>query len=180
MQRLKGRKAKFALVVTVLVLIVVVLLFSGIDFNTVRNPLTDAIESGESTLTAIDRNHQSITDFTKDQQDEAKVLLQTAQMSQEQANTSLTYARRTNDEFVLSMAQNYALLLDSSEVMNQGVDHLLTVNDCLQKTLNDYWQGSYQAASDNASTCLQTLEPLADQFEQNNQTLEEINYRYLA
>lgn len=180
MQRLKGRKAKFALVVTVLVLIVVVLLLSGIDFNAVRNPLTDAIESGESTLTAIDRNHQSITDFTKDQQDEAKVLLKTAQMSQEQANTSLTYARRTKDEFVLSMAQNYALLLGSSEVMNQGADHLLTVNDYLQKTLDDYWQGSYKAASDNASMCLQTLEPFSDQFEQSNQTLEEINYRYLA
>ncbi|HVO86069.1 MAG TPA: hypothetical protein VMT06_02980 [Candidatus Eisenbacteria bacterium] len=180
MQRLKGRKAKFAIVVTVLVLIVVVLLFSGIDFNTARNPLTDAIESGESTLTAIDTNHQSMKDFTKDQQDEAKSLLKTAQVSQGQANKSLTYARRTSDEFVLSMAQNYALLLDSSEVMNQGVDHLLTVNDELQKALDDYWQGSYQAASDNASMCLQTLESLTGQFEQNNQTLEEINYRYLA
>jgi hypothetical protein len=180
MQRLKSRKAKFALIATVLILIVIFLLLTSLDFNTTSNPLNDAIVSGESTLTAIDRNHQSILDFAKDQRDEAKVLLKTAQMSQEQAKASLTYARRTNDEFVLSMAQNYALLLDSSGVMNEGVNNLLTINDSLEKTFNNYWQGSYRAASDNASNCLQTLEPLVDQFTQKNQTLEQLNYRYLA
>lgn len=180
MQRLKGRKSKFALVLTAVVLIVAVILLSGATLNNVRNPLTDAIESGESTLTAIDRNHQSITDFAGGQQELAKELLETARASQEQANTSLTYARHTDDEFVLNMAQNYAFLLDSSDAMNQGVDHLLTVDEDLQTALDYYWQQSYESAADSASTCLQTLEPLVDQFEKSNQTLDGINYRYLA
>jgi hypothetical protein len=180
MQRLKGRKTKFALVLTAVVLIVAVILLSGATVNIVRNPLTDAIESGESTLTAIDRNHQSMTDFAGDQQELARELLETAQASQEQANASLTYARHTNDEFVLNMAQNYAFLLDSSDAMNQGADHLLTVDKDLQNALNYYWQQSYKSAADSASTCLQTLEPLVDQFNKSNQTLDGINYRYLA
>ena len=35
---------------------------------------------------------------------------------------SLTYARHTDDEFVLNMAQNYGYLLESSYVINQSLD----------------------------------------------------------
>lgn len=179
MQRLKSRKVKFAIVLTALVLVLIVLFLSGLSFNTVRTPLTDAIESGESTLTAIDRNHQSITQFTKDQQQEARELLKTAQISQEQASTSLTYAKHTNDEFVLNMAQNYALLLDSSGAMSEGVDHLLMVNDDLQRAMDYYWKRSYKSAADSASACLQTLEPGVSQFQKSNESIGEINYQYL-
>jgi len=92
----------------------------------------------------------------------------------------LTYARHTDDEFVLNMAQNYGFLLESSYVMNQGVEHLLAVDNDLQKALSYYWQKSYSSAANTASVCLQKLEPLIGDFNTCNQTLENINYRYLA
>jgi hypothetical protein len=64
--------------------------------------------------------------------------------------------------------------------MNQGVECLLTVNDNLQKALNYYSQRSYSLAADSASICLQSLEPLVGNFDAGNQSLERINYRYLA
>jgi hypothetical protein len=180
MQGLKGRKAKFTLVLMASVVIVAVLLFSLFTINPVRNPLTDAIESGESTLKAVDRNHESMVKFASDLTDEAEELLKTAQTSQEQAKVGLTYARHTDDEFVLNMVQNYGSLLESSQIMNQGVECLLSVNDNLQKTLNYYSQRSYSLAANSASICLQSLEPLVGNFNAGNQSLERINYRYLA
>jgi len=180
MQGLKGRKAKFTLVLAASVVIVAVLLFGLFTINPVRNPLTDAIESGESTLKAVDRNHESMVKFASELTAEAEELLKTAQTSQEQAKVGLTYARHTDDEFVLNMAQNYGFLLESSQVMNQGVECLLAVNDNLQKALNYYSQRSYSSAADSASICLQSLEPLVGNFEVGNQSIERINYRYLA
>ncbi len=180
MQGLKGRKAKFTLVLVASVVIVAVLLFSLFTINPVRNPLTDAIESGESTLKAVDRNHESMMKFASELTDEAEELLKTAQTSQEQAKVGLTYARHTDDEFVLNMVQNYGSLLESSQVMNQGVECLLSVNDNLQKALNYYSQRSYSLAADSASICLQSLETLVGNFDAGNQSLERINYRYLA
>ncbi len=180
MQGLKGRKAKFTLVLAASVVIVAVLLFSLFTINPVRNPLTDAIESGESTLKAVDRNHESMVKFASELAAEAEELLKTAQTSQEQAKVGLTYARHTDDEFVLNMAQNYGFLLESSQVMNQGVECLLAVNDNLQKALNYYSQRSYSLAADSASICLQNLEPLVGNFDAGNQSIERINYRYLA
>jgi hypothetical protein len=180
MQGLKGRKAKFTLVLAASVVIAAVLLFSLFTINPVRNPLTDAIESGESTLKAVDRNHESMVKFASELTAEAEELLKTAQTSQEQAKVGLTYARHTDDEFVLNMAQNYGFLLESSQVMNQGVECLLAVNDNLQKALNYYSQRSYSLAADSASICLQSLEPLVGNFDAGNRSLERINYRYLA
>jgi len=180
MQRLKGRRVKLTLVLAASVVIVAVLLFSMFAINTVRNPLTDAIESGEASFRAVDRNHESMVDFAGELIEEARDLLRTAQISQDQAKLSLTNARHTDDEFVLSMAQNYGFLLESSYVMNQGVEHLLAVDDDLQKALNYYWQRSYSSAADTASVCLQNLEPLIGDFNTCNQTLGNINYNYLA
>lgn len=180
MQRLKGQKVKLTLVLTASVVIVAVLLFSMFTINTVRNPLTDAIESGEASFRAVDRNHESMVDFARELVEEARDLLKTAQISQEQAESSLTQARHTDDEFVLNMAQNYGFLLESSYVMNQGVEHLLAVDNDLQKALSYYWQKSYSSAANTASVCLQKLEPLIGDFNTCNQTLENINYRYLA
>jgi hypothetical protein len=180
MQGLNGRKAKFTLVLTASVVIVAVLLFSLFTINPVRNPLTDAIESGESTLKAVDRNHESMVKFASELAAEAEELLKTAQTSQEQAKVGLTYARHTDDEFVLNMVQNYDFLLESSQVMNQGVECLLSVNDNLQKALNYYSQRSYSLAADSASICLQSLEHLVGDFDAGNQSIERINYRYLA
>lgn len=180
MQRLKGQKVKLAFVLAASVVIVAVLMFSAFNVDTTRNPLTDAIESGEATFRAIDRNHESMVNFAKEHLAEAEDLLKTAQISQEQARMSLTYARHTDDEFVLNMAQNYGFLLESSYVMNQGVDNLLEIGDDLERALDYYSNRSYSSAADVASVCLQTLEPLVGNFDAKNQSLENINYRYLA
>jgi len=177
---LKGRKAKTILVLATSVATVAVLLFSMFTINTERTPLTDAIESGESTLRAVDRSHESMVRFAKELIEEAKELLKTAQISQEQARVSLTNAKHTDDEFVLNMAQNYEFLLESSQTMDQGVERLLAINEELQKALNYYQQRSYVSAADSASICLQSLEPLINNFAVRNRTLENINYLYLA
>src|SRR4030067_1260893 len=178
-QRLKGQKVNLAFVLAASVVIVAVLMFSAFNVDTTRNPLTDAIESGEATFRAIDRNHESIVNFAKEHLAETEDLLKTAQISQEQEKMSRTYARHTDDEFVLNMAQNYGFLLESSYVMNQGVDNLLKIGDDLERALNYYSQRSYSSAADVASVCLQTLDPLVGNFDAKNQSLENINYRYL-
>jgi hypothetical protein len=180
MQRLRSRKAKLTLVLIVSFALIGVLFFSLSVFNGARNPLTEAIESGEATLKAVDRNHESIVNFAEELTAQADDLLKTAQISQGQAEVSLGYARHTDDEFVLNMAQNYGLLLESSYVMSQGVKNLLAVNGDLQQTLNYYGQKSYSLSANSAAICLQTLEPLLVNLSANNQTLENINYRYLA
>jgi hypothetical protein len=180
MQRLRSRKAKLILILTLSFVLIGVLFFSLSMFNSVRNPLTEAIESGEATVKAVDINHESIANFAEGLTVQADDLLKTAQISQEQAEVSLVYARHTDDEFVLNMAQNYGLLLESANVMSQGVENLLAVNDDLQQTLNYYGQKSYSLSANSSAICLQTLEPLLANFSANNQTLENINYRYLA
>jgi hypothetical protein len=180
MQRLRSRKAKLILILTLSFVLIGVLFFSLSMFNSVRNPLTEAIESGEATVKAVDINHESIANFAEGLTVQADDLLKTAQISQEQAEVSLVYARHTDDEFVLNMAQNYGLLLESANVMSQGVENLLAVNDDLQQTLNYYGQKSYSLSAKSSAICLQTLEPLLANFSANNQTLENINYRYLA
>ncbi len=180
MQRLRSRKAKLTLVLIISFVLIGVLFFSLSVINSVRNPLTEAIESGEATVKAVDINHESIANFAEGLTAQADDLLKTAQISQEQAEVSLVYARHTDDEFVLNMAQNYGLLLESSNVMSQSVENLLAVNGDLQKTLNYYGQESYSLSANSSAICLQTLEPLLANFSASNQTLENINYRYLA
>lgn len=144
------------------------------------NSLTEAIEGGESTLDAIGRSHESLTNFVKDEEELARELLKAAHESHEYAKVRLTSARRTEDVFVLNMIENYLMLLNYSHVMTLGIDNLLAISDDLEKTLNYYRQGAYKEAAEKASVCLQTLTPLVDQFELWNQRLDGIDYLYLA
>ena len=171
---------KFALFIGVLALVIAAVLLSNISITGGGNSLTEAIEGGESTLTAIGRSHESLTNFVRDEEELAGELLKAAQASQDYAKTKLTSARHTGDDFVINMAENYGILLNSSHVMTQGVDNLLAISDDLEKTLNYYKQGEYEKAAENASVCLQTLTPLVNRFEQRNQSLDGLNYHYLA
>ena len=171
---------KFALFIGVLVLVIAAVLLSNISITGGGNSLNEAIEGGESTLTAIGRSHESLTNFVRDEEELAGELLKAAQASQDYAKTKLTSARHTGDDFVINMAENYGILLNSSHVMTQGVDNLLAISDDLEKTLNYYKQGEYEKAAENASVCLQTLTPLVNRFEQRNQSLDGLNYHYLA
>lgn len=144
------------------------------------NSLTEAIEGGESVLTAIGRSHESITNFVKDKEELAVDLLKTAKASQEYAEVRLTSSKHTKDIFLLSMIENYLMLLNSSRVMTQGMDNLLAISDDLKETLNYYREGAYEEAAEKASVCLQTLTPLVEQFEPWNHTLDGIDYLHLA
>ncbi len=171
---------KFTLLLGVLALVVTAVFLNIIHISGESNPLTEAIEGGESTLTAIGRSHESLTNFVKDEEELAEELLKAAETSQEYAKARLTSARHTDDDFVLNMAENYGILLDSSHVMTQGVDNLLAISDELEQTLNYYRQGAYEEAAEEASVCLQTLTPLVDQFELWNQSLDGVHYQYIA
>ncbi len=182
MYKLKGLKTnlKLALFGVVLALVIVAVFLSNILITGGGNALTEAIEGGESTLTAIGRSHESITNFVQDKEELAGELLKAARASQDNARARLTSARHTEDDFVLNMVENYGILFDSSQVMTQGVDNLLAISDDLEKTLNHYRQGEYEEAAEEASVCLQTLTPLVDQFGMWNQSLEDLSYGYLA
>jgi len=170
---------KLALVLGVLALIITAIFLTSIRTEN-GNLLAEAVEGGESTLDAIGRSHESLNSFVINEEEEAEELLKAAQMSQEYANVRLTSSRRTDDDFVFNMVENYWLLLNSSHVMTQGVDNLLVISDDLEETLNYYREGAYEEASEKASVCLQTLTPLVDQFELWNQSLTGINYLYLT
>ena len=171
---------KLALFIGVLALVIVAVFLNNVLITGGGNALTEAIEGGESTLTAIGRSHESLTNLVNDEEELAEELLKTAQESQEYAKVKLTSARRVDDDFVLNMAENYGVLLNSSHVMTQGVDNLLAVSDNLEKTFNYYRRRAYEQAAEEASVCLQTLTPLVDQFELRNQSLDSLNYRYVA
>jgi len=174
------RARAITLFLGVLALVIATVFLNNIRIGGESNPLTEAIEGGESSLVAIGRSPESLTNFMKDEEESAGELLKAAKASQEHAKAMLTSATRTADEFVLSMAENYGILLESSHVMTQGIDNLLAIREELEKTLNYYRQGAYENASSAASACLQTLNPLVDQFELGNQSLDGVNYHYLA
>ena len=171
---------KLALPLAVLALAIVAVFLNNILITGGGNALTEAIEGGESTLTAIGRSHESVTNFVQDEEELAGDLLKAARASQDNARARLVSARHTEDDFVLNMVENYGILFDSSQVMTQGVDNLLTISDDLEKTLNHYRQGEYEEAAEEASVCLQTLTPLVDQFGRWNQSLEDLSYGYIA
>ena len=182
MYKFKGLKTslKFALFLAVLALVIAAVFLNNILITGGGNGLTEAIEGGESTLTAIGRSHESLTNFVQDEEELAGELLRTARASQDNARARLASARHTEDDYVLNMVENYGVLFDSSQVMTQGVDNLLAISDDLEKTLNHYRRGEYEEASVEASVCLQTLTPLADHFGIWNQSLEDLNYHYIV
>jgi tetratricopeptide (TPR) repeat protein len=170
---------KLALVLSLLAVAVAAVLLGSVRSDN-TTPLTDVLEGGESAMTAVGRSYESLTSFVKNDNSLAMELLTSAHQSQESASTKLTYASRTSDSVVLSMAQNYDHLLNSSHVITDGVDNLLTISEDLEKTLYHYRQGEYDAAAAKATVCLQTLNPLVEHIETLNQTLNKINYRYVA
>jgi len=144
------------------------------------NPLSLALEGGQYTLTSIGRNNESMTHFVENREEEARDLLTAALASLESARARLTAAGNTEDEYVLHMVENYQILAQASGVMSKGVENLLSVSDDLESALDHYWRGEYEEASQNASVCLQILTPLVTEFERWNQSLNDLNYHYIA
>jgi len=182
MHKLIGLKTglKFAFFIAVLALVIAAVVLNNLITGGGPKALTEAMEGGESVLTAIGRSHESLTNFMKNNEQLAEELLKVAQTSQENAKAKLTFARHTDDDFVINMAENYGILLDSSHVLTRGLDNLLAITDDLKKAFGYYEQGAYEEAAEKASVCLQTLTPLVKQFNLWNRSLDSINYGYVA
>lgn len=173
-------RVKIALFMVVLALVLATVFLYYIQISGGGNALTEAIEGGESTLTAIGRSHESLTNFVHEEEELTGELLEAARASQDNAKAKLASARHTEDDYVLKMVENYGILFDSSQVMIQGVDNLLAISEDLEKTLNSYWKGEYEVAAEEASSSLQTLTPLVGHFEKWNQSLEDLIYGFIA
>lgn len=181
MSKIRGLKTSLKLLIP---FFIVGLLIAPILLNTPRskipNPLNFALEGGQYTLTSIGRNNESMTHFVEDREQEARDVLKAAHASLESGRTKLTAAENTEDEYVLRMAESYQILVQASEVMAKGVENLLSISDDLESAFNHYWRKEYEEASQKASVCLQTLTPLMSDFEKWNQTLDDLNYQYIA
>jgi tetratricopeptide (TPR) repeat protein len=181
MTRLKfTRNFALAIVLCALIIIVAVVVINS-NLNSGRgSSLDDIIAGGESTFTAIGRNHESLTRFMKNEEELARDVLKTAVASRDHARVKFTSARNTDDDFVLNMAENYEFLLQGSDVMTEGVDNLLYVSEDLEEALGFFRKGAYAEAAEKALVCWQTLSPLVGQFDLTNQSLDGVNYHYIA
>jgi len=181
MIKIRGSRTNLLLSIALIAagLLIAAILLST-PMGSIPNPLSLALEGGEYALTSVGRNNVSMTHFVEDRQEEARDVLTAALTSLESGRARLDAAGNTDDEYVLRMVENYQTLAESSGVMSEGVENLLSINDDLKSALDNYWRGEYEQASQNASVCLQTLIPLVSDFERWNQSLNDLDYRYIA
>lgn len=181
MRRIGDRRVNLKLLVP---LIIAGLLITAILLNTPMgsspNSLSLAIEGGQYTITSVDRNDESMAYFVQDREEEARDVLKAAVTSLENGEARLNAAGNTDDDYVLHMVENYRILAGASEVMGKGVDNLLLISEDLKSALDHYARGQYEEASQKAAVCLEILTPLVSDFERWNQSLNDLNPRYIA
>jgi len=141
--------------------------------------LSEALEGGELTLTSVGRNYESLTQFMQNNETQARQLLEAARDTLENARAKLNSAKRTRDQYVLGMLDNYQRLAQASDVMAQGVDNLLVISENLTDAIFYYSYQDYGNASEKASYCLQVLEPLLSDFETSEMALNGSNILYI-
>jgi len=181
MVKIRGLRTNLLLLIVFIAagLLIAAILLSA-PMGSVPNPLSLALEGGQYTLSSVGRNNVSMTHFVEDRQEEARDVLTAALTSLESGRGRLAAAGNTGDEYVLRMVENYQIMAESSGVMSEGVENLLSISDDLKSALDHYWRGEFEEASQNASVCLQTLSPLVSDFERWNQSLNDLDYRYVA
>jgi tetratricopeptide (TPR) repeat protein len=164
----------------ILLILTVGVLLAAAVFFTIRpsggeDTLNTAITGGELALTSVGRNYESLTQFAVNNETQASQLLQAAEVALETAKAKLNSVKRTNDDYVLGMLDNYERVVNASEVMSKGVDNLLTVSGNMSAALDYYFLGDYEKASEKASYCLDVLTPLQGDFENTRNGLTGIN-----
>jgi F0F1-type ATP synthase membrane subunit b/b' len=167
------------LIIPVIVALIVAAVFLSTQTGGSQDILSEAIEGGELTLTSVGRNYESLTQFVQNDDAQARQLLEGARAMLENGKAKLNSARRTSDEYVLDMLDNYQRLAEASGVMAQGVDNLLFISENLTDAIYYYSQKNYTVASEQASYCLEILAPLLRDFETSNATLNGINVLYI-
>jgi len=167
------------LIPLVAIVFIVTAVFLSIRAGGGEDALTEAIEGGELTLTSINMNNQSITQFAENDEEQARQLLEAARASLDNAEAKLSAAGRANDPYVHTMLVNYQTLSGASDVMSKGVNNLLAISDNLESAINHYLQGEYENASAEASQALQILTPLLSDFEKYRSALSGLDYSYI-
>jgi hypothetical protein len=171
--------SKLVIVLAIVALIIVAFFLSrqtggGID------TLSEAMEGGELTLTSVGRNYESLMQFVQSNETQARQLLEGARVALEDAKAKLNSAgARTSDEYVRGMLDSYQKITQASNVMSQGVENLLHVNENLTSALDCYSQKNFDEAAQQAAYCLKVLEPLLKDFDASNTTLNEMNVFYI-
>ncbi len=168
----------------ILIILTVGVLLATTLFFTIRpsggeDLLSDAITGGEFALTSVGRNYESLTQFANSNETQARQLLEAARVALENARARLNSVKRTSDEYIIGMVNNYQRLANASEVMTKGVDNLLVVSENMTSAFNYYLQGNYEKSSEKASYCLQVLTPLLDEFEGADSAVNGINDVYV-
>jgi hypothetical protein len=144
-----------------------------------EDSLSEAVEGGELTLTSVGRNYESLTQFVQNDEEQTRQLLEAARATLENARAKFGSARRTSDEYVLGMLDNYESVVQASDVMALGVDNLLLVSKNLTDAIDFHRQKEFEKASAQAAYCLTVLEPLLSDFETSNTALSDINVVYI-
>ncbi len=180
MQKTTRLKVNLKLLVPLIVIVLVVAaVFLSTQTGSGEDALSEGIGGGELALTSVGRNYESLEHFVRDDEKQAEQLLEAARASLENAMAKLGSAGRTDDEYVLSMLDNYLTVSQASDVMAQGVENLLAISNRLDNAVNYYLRGEYESASTEASYCLQVLTPLLSHFETCNENLDDLDYRFI-
>lgn len=159
--------------------LLVAAVFLGTQTGGGEDVLSEAIEGGELTLTSVGRNYESLKQFVQNNEAQTRQLLEAARSTLENAKTKLNSVRRTSDEYVLGMVDNYQTVAQASDVMAQGVDNLLFISENLTNAIYHYSQKDFEKASEQASYCLQVLTPLLSDFETSNAALTSMNVFFI-
>jgi len=167
------------LIIPVIGVLIVAAVFFSIQSGGGENTLSDAIEGGEFALASVGRNYESLIHFVQNNETQARQLLDAARVALENARAKFSSARRTDDEYVLGMLDNYQRVSQASDVMARGNDNLLVINENLTSAISFYSQGDYEQASEQASYCLQVLTPLLEDFEESSVALNGTNVIYV-
>lgn len=174
------RATRKILIIPLVGALVVAALFFGTQIGGSDDLLSQAVEGGELTLTSVNRNYESITQFTKNNETQARQLLEAARAALESAATKLNTAGRSTDLYVLRMRDNYARMAKASDTMAQGMDSLLFVSRNLTDAIFYYAQKDFEKASEQASYCIEVLAPLLSDYIASDEALSGIDRLYVA
>jgi len=173
-----GKNAKI-LIVPVIAVLLIVAVFLSIQPGGSEDKLSLAIEGGELTLTSVGRNHESLSAFAQEDEENARELVDAARVAAQSAKPKLDSAKRVNDEYIQRMVGNFETLAAASNVMSQGIDNLLLINPNMTRALDYYSNGNYERAANQSAYCLQVLVALLPDFRESDSALNTMNVFFI-
>jgi hypothetical protein len=169
-----GKNAKI-LIVPVIAVLLIVAVFLSIQPGGSEDKLSLAIEGGELTLTSVGRNHESLSAFVQEEEENARELVDAARVAAQSAKPRLDSAKRVNDEYIQRMVGNFETLAAASNVMSQGIESLLLISPNMTSALDYYSNGKYERAANQSAYCLFVMVPLLSSFRQSDSAVNAMN-----